>query len=139
MSDKPGLWLPALAGTREGWERAYERLAATPAELALMREARDPTRDDELETRRCAYCDQLIPTDRDERARFCNDMCRRRFNYGLEQGRNPRLEDPHGVKTPRGAIWPTTAGQPCEHCAANWVPTPGRFCSSWCEEQAARG
>ncbi len=78
-------WLQALGGTRDGWERAYDGLPATLSERMLLAVGDDRRRDRSLDARRCEYCDRWIPIDRDPRARFCTDRCKRAQNYVLER------------------------------------------------------
>lgn len=87
IGEHPGDWLTVLAGTRDAWERAYENGPAPVPERALSSLGDDRTPDRALDARRCEWCNRWIATDRDPRARFCDDSCRRRHNYAVEKRR----------------------------------------------------
>jgi predicted nucleic acid-binding Zn ribbon protein len=53
---------------------------------------------------RCEKCDALLPPDRDHRARFCSDRCKRQFNYERE-----RAQSRKGKRRLRAAISRLTA------------------------------
>jgi hypothetical protein len=93
-SDTPGQWLAVLADTRDAWERAYEGLPASPPEIALARAGEGLHRDLSLDARQCPWCGRLIPIDRDPRALFCDDVCKRRWNYERERARVKGLPPP---------------------------------------------
>jgi hypothetical protein len=133
MSDEPADWLPILAAGREAWERAFARLPASTPEQALASVGDGLRPDRSLDARRCEQCDRWIPTDRDPRARFCGERCRRAFNYELE-----RVRAGHASRAdPSAPGWDAArAARPCEYCATNWVPLDrDRFCCSWCENR----
>lgn len=72
--DRAG-WLAVLEGSRDAYKRAFERSAATPAELALSRLAGGDELVD-LSARRCEWCGREMAAERDLRARYHSDECR---------------------------------------------------------------
>lgn len=134
LSSNPAEWRSVLSATRDAWERAFENMPATAPEQALrsIGDGMRPTRDHDLESRRCKRCDRWVPTDRDPQAEFCDDTCRREFNYAIERGRDPRVpawRDP--------APWDAArAARLCEYCTTNYVPLDReRTCCTWCEDR----
>ncbi len=80
-------WADVLAShdIAESWRHAFERRPPRPAEQAL-RALEDPDREtvDVLE-RHCARCGSAIAAERDPRARWCSDRCRRAASYERER------------------------------------------------------
>lgn len=69
-------WRAALAGMVGVWRRAFEGTPATAGEqAAAMLADREPGL--ELPHRPCAYCGEPLSSERDRRARFCGEHCRR--------------------------------------------------------------
>ena len=77
-------WLAAFNATRGAWASAWERRAASRAERALLAVADDPDRE-ALPDRACQRCAEEIPADRDKRAKWCSEKCRRQAAYERER------------------------------------------------------
>jgi predicted nucleic acid-binding Zn ribbon protein len=78
-------WLEVLSGMVEAWRAGWERRPATRPEQALavlVMPGGEP-----LPERACEHCGGEIPPERDGRARFCSDHCRRQANYRRERER----------------------------------------------------
>lgn len=103
MSEKPGEWMSILQGTRSAWERAFYAIEAPARERALGALAYDREPDRSLDGRSCEWCGRLVPSDRDPRARFCDEHCKRAWNYVRERRRTEACSDRGSVQdvTPR--------------------------------------
>lgn len=79
-------WRLALEETRASWERAYEGWPATRADAALasLVDGREIDWED-WGRRKCEHCGLSIPSDRDRRAIYCSDRCRRDAAYRRER------------------------------------------------------
>jgi hypothetical protein len=136
ISSTPGDWLEVLGATRDAWEGAYEGWPATAPEQALKAVGDGLSPDRSLDARCCKWCGLSVPTDRDPRAEFCDDACKRQWKYERERdqaGLTPRAHvDPHAATG-----WDASrAARPCEYCTNNWVPLDReRFCCDWCENR----
>ena len=73
-------WARVFDGTVQTWREAFERVPAGKHEraLSLLTDGsdREPSPD-----RECARCGEEIPDDRDRRAFYCSDRCRRDASY----------------------------------------------------------
>jgi hypothetical protein len=87
ISSTPGPWLEVLIAQRDVWERAFDGMPSTAPEQAIASVAHSQRPDRSLDARRCQQCDRWVPSDRDPRALFCDERCRRQWNYELERGR----------------------------------------------------
>jgi hypothetical protein len=92
-------WMEVFYETREAWRRAYEGGPLARAELAVS--ALAPAIVGELDgedlTRRCEWCDEPLPAQKDEQARYCCREHRRAAAYAREiaiaDQRNPPVGD----------------------------------------------
>ena len=74
-------WAEIAEATRDGWRRAYEGEPATEAEIALRAAMpRGWEHRDGLD-RQCAWCAGPIGPERDRRAVYCGNRCRRAAHY----------------------------------------------------------
>jgi transcriptional regulator with XRE-family HTH domain len=76
-------WLEILSELVDAWRAGWDRTPTTSPEralamLALPGGAPQPER-------ACEHCGEEIPPERDKRARFCSDRCRRQANYQRER------------------------------------------------------
>ena len=94
VSDEPAEWAEAFEGTREAWGRAFAGAPPTRGERALVAVGAELEIDEDRAARRCENCSAWIPVDRDRRAVFCSDECRRKANYRLEREREGRPVPP---------------------------------------------
>lgn len=92
VSDEPAEWAAAFEWAREEWAAAFAGTPAPSTSRALATLAEDLELEDNRATRRCENdnCKGWIPVDRDPRARFCSDKCKRQANYRLERERDRR-------------------------------------------------
>jgi len=76
-------WLEVLSELVDAWRAGWKRAPATRPERALamlVLPGGTP-----LPERACEHCGEEIPPERDRRARFCSDRCRRDANYLRER------------------------------------------------------
>ena len=90
ISDAPAEWFEVFEATRGAWERGFARSAPTRRESALEAAGAELELEADRSRRRCAHCAKWIPVDRDPRAEYCTDGCRRRANYLIEREREGR-------------------------------------------------
>lgn len=76
-----GEWLGVLEATRDAWACAWERQPSSRVERALYAVAVDPDRV-ALPELACQRCGAAIPPERDKRAKWCGDRCRRAASDG---------------------------------------------------------
>jgi transcriptional regulator with XRE-family HTH domain len=76
-------WLEVLSELVDAWRAGWERTPATRPERALAMLALPGGAP--LPERACEHCGAEIPPERDRRARFCSDDCRRQANYQRER------------------------------------------------------
>ncbi|MGO9974402.1 MAG: hypothetical protein ACLP01_16680 [Solirubrobacteraceae bacterium] len=91
-------WREAILATEPVWRRAYDRQPATAGDEAIVALAGDRVIVLDLldeRARRCARegCGELIPVDRDPRAIYHSDRCRRLANQERERERAARVAD----------------------------------------------
>lgn len=90
LSDEPGAWAAAFEATRDVWAAEFAGEPRARPLQALANVGEDLEVDDARAKRRCEHCHGWIPVDRDPRALYCTDKCRRRANYKLERERGHR-------------------------------------------------
>jgi transcriptional regulator with XRE-family HTH domain len=76
-------WLEVLSELVDTWRAGWEQTPATRPERALAMLALPGGAP--LPERACEHCGEEIPPERDRRARFCSDHCRRQANYQRER------------------------------------------------------
>ena len=86
IAEHPDEWQAAFDATRDAWRRAYEGADATEREAAIgaLGERRDMP-DDDWGRRRCEHCGHWLAPDRDPRALYCGERCRRDASYRRER------------------------------------------------------
>ena len=94
VADEPEAWEAVFQETRDGWRRAFAGAPMTRGERALVAVGAELEVEEDRAARRCAYCNAWVPVDRDGRADYCSDRCRRRANYELERERVGRPAPP---------------------------------------------
>jgi hypothetical protein len=86
IAEHPGEWLAVFEATEDAWRRAYERVDATEVDAALgvLGEGRELP-DDDWGRRCCEQCGHWLAPDRDPRALYCGERCRRDASYRRER------------------------------------------------------
>jgi hypothetical protein len=87
-AEDPSGWVVAFDWARESWRRAFEGLPASAVdEAAAVLGVGRAASDDGWGRRRCENreCGAWLATDRDPRAKYCDDRCRRAANYQRER------------------------------------------------------